>query len=73
MASEGLSVKGGLAGALIGLGVEVALKELMGLEVITNENSQHTLEEWWNKPLDEIENYLKGRPEILHQELINLS
>jgi hypothetical protein len=34
MALEGLSVKGSLAGALIGLGVEVALKELMGLEVI---------------------------------------
>ena len=47
--------------------------KLMGLEVITNENSQHTLENWWNKPLDEIENYLKERPEILHQELINLS
>ena len=47
--------------------------KLMGLEVITNENSQHTLENWWNKPLDEIENYLKERPGILHQELINLS
>lgn len=34
MIREGLSVKGGLVGALMGLGVEVALRELTGLEVI---------------------------------------
>ena len=47
--------------------------KLMGLEVITNENSQHTTESWWNYSLDEIENYLRERPNLLHQELINLS
>ena len=47
--------------------------KLMGLEVITNENSQHTTESWWNSSLDEIENYLKERPNLLHQKLINLS
>ena len=47
--------------------------KLMGLEVITNENSQHTTESWWNSSLDEIENYLTERPNLLHQKLINLS
>ena len=47
--------------------------KLMGLDVITNENSQHTTESWWNFSLDEIENYLKERPRLLHQKLIDLS
>jgi hypothetical protein len=34
MNREGLSIKGGLVGALVGLGVEVVLQELVGLEVI---------------------------------------
>ena len=47
--------------------------KLMGLEVITNENSQHTSESWWNSSLEEMEEYLKERPELLHQKLISLS
>jgi hypothetical protein len=34
MVREGLSLKGGLVGALMGLGVEIALRELTGMEVI---------------------------------------
>ncbi len=47
--------------------------KLMGLEVITNDNSQHTKEEWWSLSLDEIENYLTERPQVLHQKISNLS
>lgn len=34
MVREGLSLKGGLVGGLMGLGVEIALRELTGMEVI---------------------------------------
>jgi hypothetical protein len=34
MSREVLSIKGGLVGALTGLGVEIALRELTGMEVI---------------------------------------
>lgn len=47
--------------------------KLMGLEVLTNDNSQHTKESWWNSSLDEIESYLSERPNILHQEISNLN
>jgi hypothetical protein len=47
--------------------------KLMGLEVLTNDNSQHTTENWWNSSLDDIESYLAERPQILHHEISNLS
>jgi hypothetical protein len=34
MIREGLSLKGGLVGALMGLGVEMVLRELTGIEVL---------------------------------------
>tara|TARA_R100000008_G_C3583597_1_gene170426 strand:+ start:669 stop:1550 length:882 start_codon:yes stop_codon:yes gene_type:complete len=46
--------------------------KLLGLEVITSGNSQHTTEEWWNGSLENIENYLKERPSLFHQTLLNL-
>jgi hypothetical protein len=36
--------------------------KLLGLEVITNVNSQHTSEGWWSQPLSGIELYLMSRP-----------
>jgi len=45
---------------------------LLGLEVITNENSQHTPEEWWVEDLDVVEKYLKGRPEFFWKTLNEL-
>jgi hypothetical protein len=47
--------------------------KLMGLEVITNDNSQHAKESWWNSSIDEIESYLAERPNILHQQISNLN
>ena len=32
--------------------------KLLGLELILNENVQHASEDWFNKPLDEVESYL---------------
>jgi hypothetical protein len=34
MVREGLSIRGGLVGALMGLGIEVVLREVTGLDVI---------------------------------------
>ena len=36
--------------------------KLLNLDVLTNINSQHTTEGWWNKSLEQIEIYLKNRP-----------
>ena len=36
--------------------------KLLNLDVLTNINSQHVTEGWWNKSLEEIETYLKNRP-----------
>lgn len=46
--------------------------KLLGLEVITNDNSQHITEEWWGDDLEKIENYLKGRPSFLWEKLNEL-
>lgn len=46
--------------------------KLMGLDVITNPNSQHTSEEWWNYSLEKMEDYLKERPQKFHNILSNL-
>lgn len=46
--------------------------KLMGLEVITIPNSQHTSEEWWGYSLEKMEEYLKGRPHKFSQILSNL-
>jgi len=46
--------------------------KLMGLKVITNPNSQHTSEEWWDFPLDKMEEYLKERPLKFQDILSNL-
>ncbi len=36
--------------------------KLLGLDVITNLNSQHVTEGWWHGTIEECEAYLKGRP-----------
>ena len=46
--------------------------KLLGLEIITNSNSQHIKEDWWkDKSIGDIEEYLKERPnffwKIIHQ------
>jgi len=45
---------------------------LLGLDVITNENSQHISEEWWVEDLDVVEDYLKNRPEFFWKILNEL-
>ena len=47
--------------------------KLMGLDVITNPNSQHTSEEWWSYSLDKIEDYLKERPHVFSRTISNLN
>jgi hypothetical protein len=51
--------------------------KLLGLEIITNSNSQHIKEEWWkDKSVLEIEEYLKRRPDFFWktiQQLCNTS
>jgi hypothetical protein len=46
--------------------------KLLGLDVITNNNSQHTTEEWWGDDLDKMEEYLSKRPEFLWRTLNEL-
>ena len=46
--------------------------KLMGLDVITNPNSQHTVEDWWSFSLDKMEEYLKERPLKFQNILSNL-
>ena len=46
--------------------------KLLGLDVITNNNAQHTTEEWWGEDLDKIEGYLSQRPEFLWKTLNEL-
>ena len=46
--------------------------KLMGLDVITNPNSQHTVEDWWSFSLDKMEEYLKERPLKFQNILTNL-
>ena len=42
---------------------DVLLKQsCLNLDVLTNINSQHTTEGWWNESLEEIKTYLKNRP-----------
>jgi hypothetical protein len=36
--------------------------KLLGVDVISNINSQHITEWWWKKPIEEIEQYLESRP-----------
>ena len=36
--------------------------KLLGLDIITNVNSQHTTEGWWNTTRDDIKEYLEQRP-----------
>lgn len=38
--------------------------KLAGCNVITTSNAQHTLEEWWTKPLNEIYDYITNRPKV---------
>jgi len=38
--------------------------KLLGCEVVTNENVQHTSEKWWQGTPDEVCDYLKGRPDV---------
>lgn len=46
---------------------------LMGLEVITNTNSQHVTEKWWrDEEVDLIDQYISGRPEIFWKMIDDL-
>ena len=36
--------------------------KLLGLDIITNVNSQHTTEGWWHSTRDDIKEYLEQRP-----------
>jgi len=36
--------------------------KLLGLDIITNVNSQHTTEGWWNSTREDIKTYLEHRP-----------
>lgn len=38
--------------------------KLAGCDVITTANAQHTVEEWWSKPLNEVYDYIVGRPKV---------
>ncbi len=42
---------------------------LLGLELHINERCQHTTEDWWNSPLEEMEEYLKERPAYLWNKI----
>lgn len=46
--------------------------KLLGLDVITNENSQHINEEWWDYGLDKMEEYLINRPHFFWKTLNEL-
>lgn len=41
--------------------------KLAGCNVITSEKAQHTTEEWWSKPLNEVYDYIENRPKIFWQ------
>lgn len=43
--------------------------KFMGLEVITNEMSQHTTELWWQMQTDDAVNYIKGRPKFFWDKI----
>jgi hypothetical protein len=45
--------------------------KLLGLDVITNINSQHVTEWWW-KDIDQIKNYIKSRPKYFWQIIDSL-
>jgi hypothetical protein len=43
--------------------------KLMGLDLVTNENSQHAREPWFSLPPEEMANHLLERPYVLRKEL----
>lgn len=43
--------------------------KLLGMELITNDNSQHISEKWFSLPPEEMANYLLERPYVLRNEL----
>jgi hypothetical protein len=47
--------------------------KLLELEVITNINSQHVTEDWWNQDIDKIEEYISNRPKYFWSVLDGLS
>jgi len=46
--------------------------KLLGLDVITNEKSQHITEDWWNFEFDQMSEYLIDRPNIFWKILNEL-
>lgn len=46
--------------------------KLMGLKVITNDNSQHIPEDWWQSSIENMSEYLAGRPEYFWRTLDNI-
>jgi len=47
--------------------------KLLGLEIITNSNSQHIKEDWWkDKSIGDIEEYLKERPNFFWKTIHQL-
>lgn len=47
--------------------------KLLGLEVITNTNSQHVTEDWWNKDINSVRKYITGRPQYFWNTIDGLS
>lgn len=44
--------------------------KLMGLEIITNTNSQHVTEKWWRGgSIEEVDQYISGRPEAFWNQI----
>jgi hypothetical protein len=43
--------------------------KLLGLEVITNLNSQHVTENWWRGSIQDTEDYLKARPNFFWSKI----
>jgi hypothetical protein len=46
--------------------------KLLGLDVITNEKSQHITEDWWNFEFDQMSEYLIDRPNVFWKILNEL-
>lgn len=42
---------------------------ILGLEVITNQKSQHVFESWWSLPSDELCTYISGRKDLFWQKI----
>ena len=47
--------------------------KLLDIEVITNTNSQHVTEHWWDQDIDKIEDYISSRPKYFWDTLDGLS